>query len=325
MGARFLKEQAVSERRACILTDLSRSTFQYELKVKDDAELAARLKELAARHPRYGYRRMWALLRRGAMPINAKRVHRLWKKLGLHVPRHRKKKRCKSNGTVPCKAEHPNHVWTYDFIHDACANGRKLKMLTVSDEFTREGLAIETESRLPASKVIAVLERLFEAHGAPKYLRSDNGPEFIAKVLKKWLAEKKTETFYIEPGCPWQNGFGESFNGKFRDECLNVEIFNNLMEAKVVNESYRRHFNTERPHSSLGYQTPLEFKARSMGALPPNPRSLPLCGPNMNEQKNGRSVETLRPHVRPPVSALGTLSSVALSSAQALAALSERR
>jgi putative transposase len=254
-----------------VLAGLSRSVFQYAIRPRDEAAVIEQLRVLAAKHPRFGYRRMWALLRRSGNKINAKRVHRLWKKLGLGVPRRRRKKRYKGNGSIPCKAEYPKHVWTYDFIHDSCANGRKLKMLTVSDEFTREGLAIETETRLPAGKVIAVLERLFKTHGAPKYLRSDNGPEFIAKALKEWLAQQKTETFYIEPGCPWQNGFVESFNGKFRDECLNAEIFNNLIQAKVVIESWRQHFNGERPHSSLGYQTPLEFKAQSRGGGGPHP------------------------------------------------------
>ena len=315
-----MKAQAVSERRACVLTGLSRSVLQYALRPRDEAAVSESLRAWAAKHPRFGYRRMWALLRRSGQRINAKRVYRLWKKLGLSVPRRRKKKRYKGHGSIPCKAVCPNHVWTYDFVHDACANGRKLKMLTISDEFTREGLAIEVETRLPALQVIAVLQRLFEAHGAPAYVRSDNGPEFIATALKHWLAEQQTATFYIEPGCPWQNGFGESFNGKFRDECLNAEVFNTLAEAKVVIENWRGHFNTERPHSSLNYQTPAEFKARWLGALPPNPRSLTHGGPNMTAQKNGRSTRP-RPHVRPPASALGSLSSGALSSAQAVASL----
>ncbi len=153
-------------------------------------------------------------------------------------------------GLMTMQARYAGHVWTYDFIHDACMNGRKLKLLTVVDEFTREALAIEVAATLPSREVKAVLSRLFQQHGAPQFLRSDNGPEILAKLLRVWLTEQGTRTLYIEPGCPWQNGKEESFTGRFRDECLNTEVFLNLSEAKVRIERWRHQYNTERPHSS---------------------------------------------------------------------------
>jgi hypothetical protein len=160
---------------------------------------------------------------------------------------------------MPRAATRPNEVWTYDFIHDACFGGRKLKMLTVVDEFTRECLAIEVATSLRSERVIAVLRRLFEERGGPEYIRSDNGPEFIAELIRRWLKERSLETIYITPGHPWENAHEESFNGRFRDECLNMEVFSNVAEARVVIEQWRRHYNEERPHSSLGYRAPAEF------------------------------------------------------------------
>ena len=162
---------------------------------------------------------------------------------------------------VPTQATYPGHVWTYDVVHDACWNGAKLKVLPVVDEFTRECLAIEVATSLPAARVIAVLARLFALHGAPAYLRSDNGPEFVAHQVQTWLALHHAETLYIDPGCPWQNGFGESFNGSLRDECLNMSAFASVAEARILLERFRRQYNDERPHSRLGYRTPAEFKA----------------------------------------------------------------
>jgi len=304
------------------LTKVSRSVRQYRSVSQPDTTLEERIKALAGQHPRYGYLRIWALLRREGRLVNRKRVHRLWRKLKLQVPRRRKKKRYVSSGQVPLRAECPNHVWTWDFIYDTTADGRTLRCLTISDEFTREGLAIRSRRRFPAKRAVEVLGELVEEHGAPLFLRSDNGPEFIAAKLKDWLAAHGIQTYYIEPGAPWQNGYGESFNGKFRDECLNMEVYYSEAEAQAVHERYRRHFNTERPHSSLKYRTPAEFKAQWLAA---NGRlSLSLCGPNMAAQKNGRSVKP-RPHVRSPASALRSLSSVALSSAQAMETVTGRR
>jgi putative transposase len=287
-----------------------------------DTTLEERIKALAGQHPRYGYLRIWALLRRAGHAVNRKRVHRLWRKLKLQVPRRRKKKRYVSSGQVLLRAEHPNHVWPWDFSYDTTADGRTLRCLTISDEFTREGLAIRTRRRFPAERAVEVLGELVEEHGAPLFLRRDNGPEFSAAKLKDWLAAHGIQTYYIEPGAPWQNGYGESFNGKFRDECLNMEVYYSEAEAQAVHERYRRQFNTERPHSSLKYSTPAEFKAQWLAAKAR--LSLSLCGPNMEAQKNGRSIKP-RPHVRSPASALRSLSSVALSSAQAMETVTGRR
>jgi len=215
---------------------------------------------LAHKHPRYGYRRIWALLRRD-QHVNKKRIYRLWRRKGLQVRKHpRKRRRPLVALSIPVKALYPGHVWTYDFIHDRTLNGTDLKMLTVMDEFTREGLAIEVATSLSSKHVIAVLANLFQHHGAPRFIRSDNGPEFIAQALRSWLAEHQTTTLYIDPGCPWQNGFGESFNGTVRDECLNLYAFASVVEARVILAGYRREYNEERPHRSLGYRTPAEFK-----------------------------------------------------------------
>jgi putative transposase len=244
------------------LVAANRATVQYQPRARSDDGVAQRLAELALRHPRYGYRRVWALLRREGRVVNRKRVHRLWRAAKLQVPKsHRRRRPAGISAVAPTQATHPGHVWTYDFVHDACLTGAKLKLLPVVDEFTRECLAIEVASALPAARVIAVLERLFAAHGAPTYLRSDNGPEFVAQAIQGWLALHQAATLYIDPGCPWQNGFGESFNGSLRDECLNMQAFASVAEARIQIERFRRQYNQERPHSRLGYRTPAEFKA----------------------------------------------------------------
>lgn len=198
------------------------------------------------------------MLRRAGEVVNHKRVRRVWCACGLQVPR-RKRRRRGNPGSVPLKAERPNHVWTYDFMQDATQDGRKLRFLNVEDEFTRQGLAIAVGRHMPAKEVISVLERLFLERGAPEYLRSDNGPEFIAKEVQQWLDKQGVKTHYIDPGSPWQNAFCESFNGKFRDECLNMEVFRTVIEARVIAEQWRCHYNSQRPHSSLGYLTPNEY------------------------------------------------------------------
>jgi putative transposase len=179
----------------------------------------------------------------------------------LQLPRKRGRKRIAGGRPRPNAPNGPNQVWSYDFVFDGCANGQKLKCLTVSDEWTKEGLAIEVDGRIRSPRVIAVLSRLVSERGAPRYLRSDNGPEFVSRALLKWIVEQGIETALIDPGKPWQNGATESFNGKFRDECLSLEWFRSRAEAKVLIESWRRHFNAVRPHSSLGYMTPNEFVA----------------------------------------------------------------
>jgi putative transposase len=318
LGVEFLMQRKISQRRACVLLGFSRSSCRYGLHPRAAGSVGERLKTLAQRYPRYGYRRLTALLRREGQRINPKRVHRLWKQLGLSLRLRPRRKRRHGLGSVPQQAEFPNHVWTYDFLQDACLNGHKLRLLTVVDEFTRECLAIQVAGSFNASEVIGVLEVLIAQQGAPRFLRSDNGPEFVAQALRQWLADQAIQTFYIQPGSPWENAYAESFQGKLRDECLNMELFLNRNHAQWIIETFRQHYNTERPHSSLEYKTPAEFKAGwtslVLGALPPNPQSLSPSGPPEG-QKNERQSPQLCPSVRPPESALGSLSSVALSSA----------
>ena len=254
-----------SERRVCKVLGQPRSTQRYEVRTRDDEKpLVQRMLSLARRHPRYGYRRIWALLRREGFRVNRKRVYRLWRKEGLKVPRKVRKRRRlghSGNGCVRYRAERINHVWCYDFVSDQTVDGRVVKFLTLEDEYTRECLAIEVERSITSREVIETLRYVFEVRGAPEHIRSDNGPEFIAQALRTWLAESGVKTLYIEPGAPWQNGFNESFNGKLRDELLNGELFTSLKEAKVVTEDYRLEYNHRRPHSSLGYETPAAFAA----------------------------------------------------------------
>lgn len=258
-----MTRRGLSARRACELLGVSRRWLDYQGKRGGgDDPLLPRLKELAAARPRYGYRRLHVLLRREGHAVNVKRVRRLCVLHGLKLSRRRRRKRRGIGTGVPCKAEYPNHVWAYDFVHDACQDGRKLKVLTVEDEFTRRCLAIEVERRMPAPAVCRALLRLFAEQGAPRFVRSDNGPEFIAKALVKTLAREGVACRHIDPGSPWQNGLNERFNGSLRDECLNLETFAHTDQARAVCRLYRRHYNQERPHSALGYLTPEEFAAK---------------------------------------------------------------
>jgi putative transposase len=250
------------------LVNVSRRRLGYVGR-KDDATLLTRLKELAAKFPRFGYRRLHAMLKRdgcaagkASARINLKRVRRLCRLHGLKLSRKVRRKRRGIGIGVPCRAEYPNHVWAYDFLFDQCENGRKLKVLTITDEFTRLCLEIEVEHRMTSAQVGRTLLRLFAEHGAPTYLRSDNGPEFIATALMRMLKIQGVECRHIEPGSPWQNGVDERFNGSYRDECANLETFHNRDHARALSKLYKRHYNQERPHSSLGYQTPTEFAER---------------------------------------------------------------
>jgi putative transposase len=222
-----------------------------------------RLRELAQKHPRFGYRRIGVLLRRAGERVNIKRVYRLWKREELGVKRSMKKQQ--RVGPPPERAiaaQRPNAVWTVDFLEDRTVNGQKLRLLTVTDEFTRESLAIEVGRSLPAVQVAVILERVIGERGtAPGYLRSDNGPEFLARVLQGCLQRAGVQTAYIEKGKPWQNGYAESFHSRFRDEFLNGEVFLSVVDAQIRAGVWRRWYNEARPHSSLGYQTPQEFAA----------------------------------------------------------------
>lgn len=244
--------------RACALAHLHRATFHYQQRACQDGELLDELKSLAQLYPRYGYRRAWAVLRR-TRTINRKRVHQLWKQAKLHV---RRVVRPRKHRERPkhIQVERPNHIWACDFLQDADRHGNKLYILTVIDEFTREALAIHVTTDTSAQGVVEVLLALEHMHGAPTYLRSDNGAEFVANTLERWLNAQTIDHLLIEPGCPWQNGKDERFNGTVRDECLNMQLFGSLIEARIRLEAFRQHYNAERPHSALAYQTPLAFK-----------------------------------------------------------------
>jgi putative transposase len=259
----YLKERGVSVRRACALLSVARSTLKYESRlVKRDAPVVAVMRELAAQYPRYGYRHIQVFLERRGHLMGADRMHRLWRLHGLQVPRRRPRRRVASGRPRPLPASAAGHVWAYDFVFDACANGQQLKCLTVIDEYTRECLAIDVAGSIRSQRVIEVLGKLVSVHGAPRYLRSDNGPEFVSRAILKWLASANIDTAFIDPGKPWQNGANESFNGKFRDECLNMQWFKNRIDAKILIEVFRREYNEVRPHSSLGKLTPIEFKEK---------------------------------------------------------------
>jgi putative transposase len=231
------------------------------MKAMKDAPVLTRMLELSAQYPRYGYRRIAIFLGRDGHKMSFGRAHRLWRLAKLQVPRKRPRKRIASGRPRPNAPTGANQVWSYDFVFDWCANGQQLKCLTVTDEWTKEGLAIEVDGCIRSDRVIDVLSRLVSQRGAPLYLRSDNGPEFVSRALLKWIVAHGIGTALIDPGKPWQNGATESFNGKFRDECLSLEWFRSRAEAKAVIETWRRHYNDVRPHSSLGYLTPAAFAA----------------------------------------------------------------
>jgi transposase InsO family protein len=270
------KKMELSERRACEVLEQPRMTQRYEPKQPDkDKPLITAMKRLAGKHPRYGYRFITAKLRQEGWQVNHKRVQRIWRKECLQVPyrrRIRKSRGCSENACFVKKAEFMNHVWTYDFIEDATEDGRKLKFLTVLDEWTRESPAIEAGRSITSKGVIAVLEYLFMVRGVPGFIRSDNGPEFIAEAIKQWLKDKAVGTLYIEPGSPWENGYIESFHGRLRDELLNRELFYSVKEAKVLAENWRLEYNHHRPHSSLDYRTPAQFAASCIPSVSAAPR-----------------------------------------------------
>jgi len=257
-AVRDLVTLGISVHRACQLAQLARATLHYKPRPVQDEELVVELNVLAQERPRYGYRRAWAVLRR-TRAINRKRVHRLWKRAQLQLKRlPRSRRRRERTGRVV--AAYPNHIWAYDFVQDHDQYGNTLYILTIMDEFTREGLAIDIALDTSAERVIGVLAQLVPVYGTPEQVRSDNGAEFVAQALQRWLAKEHILPLYIDPGCPWQNGKDERFNGTVRDECLNLHLFATLAEARVRLEAFRQHYNTERPHSQLGYQTPLGFK-----------------------------------------------------------------
>ena len=250
----------VSERRACEVLGQHRSTQRKAPHTADDeAGLTADIIALATTYGRYGYRRITALLHDAGWAVNAKRVQRIWRREGLKVPQRQPKRGrlwLNDGSCVRLRARWVNHVWSYDFVEGRTHEGRKFRMLCLIDEYTREALAIRLKRRLNAQDVMETLADAMISRGTPGYIRSDNGPEFVAKALRHWIAQVGTQTAYIEPGSPWENGYCESFNSKLRDELLDGEIFYSLREAEVLIEAWRRHYNTVRPHSSLGYRPP---------------------------------------------------------------------
>lgn len=267
-----------SERRACRAIEQPRSTQRYEPKPREqDAALVERMHELVRAHPRYGYRRVWAMLRVDGWRVNRKRVYRLWRREGFKVPRKQRKKRrlgCSENGIMRHRPERKDHVWAWDFIHDRDERGRPLKWLSLIDEYTRECLALEVERSMTAIDVIDVLSQVLLIRGVPGHIRSDNGPEFIAAAMRKYLEIAGTGTLYIAPGSPWENGYAESFHGRLRDELLNRELFADLREAKALAARWQNEYNHRRPHSALKYMTPAAFAA-SLGGSAPKPPAFP--------------------------------------------------
>jgi putative transposase len=267
-AAFYAIERGATQRRACALLQIARSSLRYVpvLPLKNAPVLQAMLR-LSAQYPRYGSRRIRIFLAREGLEMSRERCSRLWAEHDLQVPKKRSRKRIATGRPQPLAPKVANAVWSYDFVFDACANGQQLKCLTVVDEYTRESLAIDVAGSIRSARVIDVLSRLISVRGAPRYLRSDNGPEFVSAALLKWVTEQGMECALIDPGKPWQNGTTESFNGKFRDECLAMEWFRNRIEAKIVIEDWRRHYNTVRPHSSLHYETPEAFSRKQSTSL----------------------------------------------------------
>lgn len=279
--------------QACRALGLARSSFyRASRRSPDSRAMQARIASLSRKHPRYGYRRITALLRRQGHEVNGKRVQRARRMEGLQVSRKQRRMRRLGESTAQRqRAAQRGHVWSWDFVEDQTEGGTRLRVLTLLDEYTRECLAVHVAWSIRAVDVITVVEAAMERFGVPEHLRSDNGPEFVAYAIQDWLKGKGVKTIYITPGSPWENAYIESFHDKLRDECLNRELFGSLLEAQVIIEAWRVEYNGLRPHSSLGYQTPDEFAAaksasrlRSGCALPParsasrNNNNQPMAG-----------------------------------------------
>jgi len=267
----------MSERHACRLLGQWRGTQRYErLRRIDEEALTRAIIALASEYGRYGYRRITAKVREAGWQVSTDRVQRIWRREGLKVPQKQKPRGrlwLNDGSCVRMRPERPNHVWSYDFVSARTHDGRMFRMLVLIDEYTRECLAIRVARRLGSYEVIEMLADVMVWRGIPEHIRSDNGPEFVAQELRKWLQKVGTGTLYIEPGSPWENGYCESFNGKLRDECLNGEIFYSLREAQIVIEQWRVEYNTRRPHSALGYRPPAP--AAYSPLVPPNSNSQP--------------------------------------------------
>ena len=250
----------MTERRACRVLGQHRSVQRYKVKPREDEDaLTAAIIALASQYGRYGYRRITSLLQHAGWDVNHKRVERIWRREGLKVPQKQPKRGrlwFNDGSCIRLRPQYPNHVWAYDFMMDRTHDGRAFRILTIIDEYTRKCLDIVVGRSLRSEDVIDALADLFIKRGAPKHIRSDNGPELCSKAVREWLEHLDVGPLFIEPGSPWENGYNESFNGKLRDELLNREIFYTLEEAKVLIEEWRKQYNTIRPHSSLGYRPP---------------------------------------------------------------------
>jgi putative transposase len=263
--AHLIHRFRISERRACTVVGQHRSTQRYEAKPQDfELRLVKRIDELAARHPRYGYRRVWALLRQEGWSVNRKRIERLWRSEGHRVPPQRRSSGQKAKGSAAgaawnTPASAPNDVWSYDFVSTRTADGGPLRVLNIVDEHTRRALGCLVARHIGARDVVAELGRLFSAYGKPAYIRSDNGREFISETTRIWLAGQGVKPIYIERGSPQQNPFVERFNGTMRDELLNGEHFDSPLEARVMIGRWADEYNTLRPHRGLGFKTPVAF------------------------------------------------------------------
>lgn len=283
-------------RRACRYLGLGRSSYFYRPKERDPEEvlLVKRIREISISEPTYGYRFVTAELVKEGWRVNRKKVQRIRRAEGLVAVQPKRKAQRRGNTTVSGKVEakRPNDVWTWDFIHDRTEDGRTVKIFSLIDEYSRYCLTLKVENTINAKAVREALQQACAAYGCPQHIRSDNGPEFIAETIREWITEEKIQTLFIEPGCPWQNPFVESFHSRFRNDCLNRELFLNLLDAQVVIGDWRVKYNHRRPHSGIGYRSPVEVFQASLpsvdpatgnaaaekGALPPNPRDLSLCG-----------------------------------------------
>ena len=297
---RCLGQLRVSERRVCRVLGQSRSTQRYARRRRgDEARLLEEMRRIARRRPRFGSPRIHVALQQCGWRVNHKRVERLWREEGMQVP----EKQCKRRRSSPCGGSEnscaqkrplrPNHVWSYDFVEDRTERGRKLRMLVVIDEFTRESLAIEVAWSFTAERVIEVLQYLFAVRGAPEHLRSDNGPEFVAQAVTRWLDRAGVKTLFIAKGSPWENGYVESFNSRLRDELLDRELFLSLADARWVVDRWRLDYNHHRPHSSLDYQTPAAFAARCAASAPERASATPQPSPPLQQHSGPLTQDSL--------------------------------
>jgi len=260
-GAEYLERTlAVSERRACQVVEIARSTKRRPSGRSEEHKLVMKIHELSERYPRFGYRKIFDRLKTSGWRVGREQVRLLRRREGLRVPQKAVKRRRPGISTIdPHRAEYPNHVWSYDFVADQTSDGKTLRFLTVIDEFTRRALWIECARHLTSFDVVRVLDQLVELHGKPTTIKSDNGPEFVAKKVQEWIKDRRIHARFIDPGSPWQNGHNESFNGVFRDGCLNRWLFESVREAREATEAWLYEYNVERPHGSLSGRSPALF------------------------------------------------------------------